>query len=68
VSEATEPETTGPGTTGLAAVDDVLASLDRLDALPVEEHVAVFESAHEGLRAALADGAATADVVRSPHA
>jgi hypothetical protein len=50
VSEPTEPESTG-----LRPVDEVLKSLDRLDELPVEEHVAVYESAHDGLRAALAD-------------
>lgn len=36
-------------------VDSVLESLDRLDGVPVSEHVAVFESAHDRLRAALAD-------------
>lgn len=40
--------------TGHEAVDGVLRSLDTLDGRPVDEHVAVFESAHETLRAALA--------------
>lgn len=41
--------------TGNATVDSVLESLDRLDGAPVSEHVAVYESAHEQLRSALAD-------------
>jgi hypothetical protein len=40
---------------GQAEVDAVLESLSGLDEAPVSEHVAVFESAHERLRAALAD-------------
>jgi len=39
--------------TGEPTVDAVLASLQRLDELPVAEHVAVYESAHAGLREAL---------------
>jgi hypothetical protein len=39
--------------TGDARVDGVLASLDGLDDRPVSEHAAVFEQAHEQLRAAL---------------
>lgn len=39
--------------TGQAAVDAVLDGLSRLDDLPVAEHVAVFDEAHEGLRRAL---------------
>lgn len=41
--------------TGNPAVDEVLRSLDGLQQRPVEEHVAVFEAAHEALRAALTD-------------
>lgn len=41
--------------TGHQAVDGVLASLEGLADRPVEEHVGIFESAHETLRAALAD-------------
>lgn len=39
--------------TGNLAVDDVLESLDALDEAPVDEHVAVYEKAHEQLRSAL---------------
>lgn len=38
---------------GLPAVDDVLAGLEALDERPVDEHVEVFEQAHDGLRRAL---------------
>lgn len=41
--------------TGNVTVDSVLESLERLDHAPVPEHVAVYESAHENLRAAMAD-------------
>ena len=41
--------------TGNAAVDEVLRSMQGLQQRPVEEHVAVFEAAHEKLRAALAN-------------
>jgi len=49
--DAREPEE--PVRTGNEAVDGVLDSLDPLDDAPVDEHVAVFERAHEQLRAAL---------------
>lgn len=39
--------------TGVESVDRVLDSLDALGELPVEEHVAVFEQAHDRLRGAL---------------
>jgi len=39
--------------TGDPRVDAVLDSLEGLDDLPVEEHVAVFDKAHEELRGAL---------------
>jgi len=53
-----------PAATGNAVVDEVLVSLEGLEDLPVAKHVAVFEAAHEALRATLADaggreGAAT---------
>lgn len=51
--------------TGNPAVDEVLRSLGDLDGRPVEEHVAVFESAHEHLRAVLA-GAGEADEGAGP--
>lgn len=41
--------------TGHDAVDGVLRSLEGLEGRPVDEHVRVFEAAHETLRAALAD-------------
>lgn len=49
--------------TGVAAVDEVLASLTDLGRRPVSEHVAVFEQAHQQLRRVLdggTDGAAGA--------
>ena len=42
--------------TGPSVVDDVLAAVEALDGRPVEEHVAVFEQAHERLRRALDPG------------
>jgi hypothetical protein len=42
-----------PVRTGNQQVDAVLASLEDLEGVPVQEHVAVFERAHEQLRAAL---------------
>lgn len=51
----TEPVTTEPITTGHPAVDEVLRSLDGLESAPVDDHVAVFESAHEQLRRTLND-------------
>lgn len=44
-----------PLDTGNEAVDAVLRSLEGLENRPVSEQVAVFEAAHEALRAALAD-------------
>ncbi|RYU13031.1 hypothetical protein [Nocardioides iriomotensis] len=55
----TEPVDRAPDeaveSTGHPQVDAVLASLAGLDDTPVEEHVAVFESAHDTLRGALAN-------------
>jgi hypothetical protein len=39
--------------TGVPGVDAVLAEVDRLDDLPLEEHLSTFERAHESLRSAL---------------
>ena len=39
--------------TGHPAVDAVLASLEGLEDMPVHDHVAVFESAHDSLRRVL---------------
>lgn len=38
---------------GHPAVDEVLRSLGALDGTPVDDHVAVFEQAHEQLRRTL---------------
>jgi hypothetical protein len=58
-----EPDTTPPGhepiasteptRTGVAAVDQVLEEVDRLDELPLDEHPSAFEHAHDALRSAL---------------
>jgi hypothetical protein len=54
--------TPGVEPTGHPAVDEVLASLQGLEERPSTEHVEVFESAHDRLRAALADaGSASPD-------
>lgn len=42
-----------PVRTGVEEVDAVLESVEDLESRPVEEHVAVFENAHEQLRRAL---------------
>lgn len=49
----TNPTTTPEQSTGLPAVDEVLASLEDLANLPVDEHLPIFEEAHEQLRRAL---------------
>ena len=67
--ESTEPSDSAPAPgrhlaegTGHPAVDAVLASLEGLEAMPVHEHVAVFESAHESLRRSLDEaGSGTGD-------
>lgn len=48
-----EPGVVNSERTGNHAVDRVLDSLDELPDKPIEEHVAVFERAHEQLRGAL---------------
>lgn len=50
---AVPAEAAEPVRTGHPQVDEVLASLDGLDDRPVDEHVAVFERAHDALRGAL---------------
>lgn len=50
-----EPSDVEQVRTGVASVDAVIAAVDDLQDRPVEEHVAVFESAHEHLRRALDD-------------
>ena len=42
-----------PTRTGVPAVDDVLADIDRLDDTPLDQHLAAFEGAHDALRSAL---------------
>lgn len=42
-----------PAETGNAAVDAVIAGLSGLGDAPVDEHVVLFERAHEQLRSAL---------------
>jgi hypothetical protein len=42
-----------PTHTGVPAVDEVVADVDRLDGAPLEEHLPAFERAHEALRSAL---------------
>ena len=56
-SGQTEPRQTAieQTETGHPGVDEVLSSLETLDELPVDRHVAVFEAAHVGLRDALKD-------------
>ena len=48
--------------TGDPAVDAVVVSLRGLDDLPVSEHVAVFERAHESLRQVLSGAGEPAQV------
>jgi hypothetical protein len=42
-----------PASTGIAAIDTVLDLVAGLDARPLDEHAAVFETAHQQLRQAL---------------
>ena len=63
VVERAEPETTGDGT-----VDAVVASLRGLDELPVSEHVALFEQAHESLRQVLSGAGEPAQAVQVSQA
>jgi len=51
------------GGTGNADVDAVVGSLTALGGLPVAEHVAVFEQAHESLRRTLAGAGQDAPAV-----
>ena len=48
--ELRDPE---PVRTGLDSVDGVIAAVEGLEERPLEEHVGVFETAHELLRRAL---------------
>ena len=67
--EPTVHDTDGAVTaTGHPQVDSVLRTLETLDGLPVEEHVAVFEAAHASLRDALrgAEPAAAQAAAQAP--
>lgn len=55
--QQTGDQEAGDQQTGHPAVDGVLESMAGLADLPVDEHVAVFETAHDTLRSALADAA-----------
>ncbi len=50
-----EPGVAGgvPAPTGIASIDSVLDLVAGLDGRPLEEHAAVFETAHSELRRAL---------------
>jgi hypothetical protein len=48
------PTPSAPQTTGVESADTVVDSLVALDGLPVSEHVAVFEAAHQSLGQMLA--------------
>ena len=52
--------------TGHPAVNAVLASLEGLEDMPVHDHVAVFESAHDSLRRALDEAADEAIAGEAP--
>ncbi|WP_151082134.1 hypothetical protein [Nocardioides cynanchi] len=56
VPEDDAPDAAGaesPIRTGLPSVDAVLAEIDELDELPLDQHLARFERAHDTLRSAL---------------
>ena len=57
VGAASAEQPGGLPSTGHPEVDAVLASLEGLQDKPVEEHAAVFEAAHDRLRAVLSEGA-----------
>ena len=52
-SAAAAQEFAEPVRTGVEEVDAVLASVEGLEETPVDDHVAVFEGAHDQLRRAL---------------
>lgn len=51
--ESFEVPESEPVRTGVEHVDSVIAAVEGLDERPLEEHVRVFEGAHEELRRAL---------------
>jgi hypothetical protein len=56
-----DPEHADPVRTGVIHVDEVIAAVEELEQRPIEEHVGVFETAHEQLRRALDHPAAAPD-------
>jgi hypothetical protein len=48
-----DSEHADPVRTGVIHVDEVIAAVEELEQRPIEEHVGVFETAHEQLRRAL---------------
>jgi hypothetical protein len=59
VSQPTDEQRV-PVTTGHPVVDEVLESLAGLEERPLDQHVAVFEAAHDRLRGALSDAGSPA--------
>lgn len=49
----TEPHSAEPVRTGIDSVDTVITAVEALEERPIEEHVGVFESAHDQLRRVL---------------
>ncbi len=45
--------TAEPPRTGVPTIDQVLEDVDRLDELPLAEHLSAFERAHDALRSEL---------------
>jgi hypothetical protein len=57
-----------PVRTGVREVDAVITAVERLEERPIEEHVGVFETAHDRLRRALDHADADADPDADPDA
>ena len=66
--DVTDSTPSEPVRTGVDRIDEVIRAVEDLDQQPIEEHVAVFESAHGRLRRALDEPAAEAvvDPVSAP--
>lgn len=47
------------------SIDTLIANLDQLDELPIEQHPAVFDEIHAGLRDALANAGRDEDPSQS---
>ncbi|MGN0062839.1 MAG: hypothetical protein ACI379_01245 [Nocardioides sp.] len=52
-TSVSDVEPTPSVTTGVSSVDAVIRAVEPLDDLPVAEHAAVYEQAHDALRRAL---------------